>query len=84
MTLVEDLIEAGMLGLEAYNPSHTPEQTEHCLELARRRNLLVTAGSDFHGPAIKPDIRLAEMPQAGYDLYERLNTLNSKLKSPQE
>ena len=84
ISLVDGLIDAGLLGLEIYNPSHTPEQTECCLKLARRRNLLVTAGSDFHGPAIKPDIKLAEMPHAGYDLYEELKSLNSKLKSQKE
>jgi len=82
IALVDDLIDAGLLGLEVYNPSHTPEQTAECLELARKRNLLVTAGSDFHGPAIKPDIRLAELPHAGYDLYEALKTRNAEIKGP--
>ena len=79
ISLIDDLIDAGLLGLEAYNPSHTAEQTEECLALARRRDLLITAGSDFHGPAIKPDIKLAELPHAGYDLYEALKTQNSKV-----
>lgn len=40
----------GMEGIEAYYSSHTVEQTNFFLDEARRRNLLVTGGSDFHRP----------------------------------
>ena len=79
LELVEELVKAGLLGLEAYNPSHTAEQTQRCLETARRHGLVVTAGSDFHGPAIKPDIRLGEVKGAGYTLYEGLKDLKKSL-----
>lgn len=75
--LLDDLIAAGLAGLEVYNSSHTSEQTDACLRLARERRLLVTAGSDFHGPAIKPDVLLADLPYAGYDLYEKLRSAHA-------
>lgn len=39
----------GLMGLECYYSSFTPEQTEIMLSLAARYHLLVTAGSDYHG-----------------------------------
>lgn len=56
--LLEKLIAYGLQGIEAYYSRHTPAQTEAYLRLARRYHLFVTCGSDFHGPAIKPDITL--------------------------
>lgn len=49
-SLLETLIKAGIEGLEAYYPQHTEEQTLAYLRLARENKLLITGGSDFHGP----------------------------------
>ena len=48
--------EAPIDGLEVYYPVHTPAQTAMYLEYARRHGLLVSAGSDSHGPD-KPPIK---------------------------
>ena len=45
------LKEAGLLGLEVFYSSHDRRQTSRFLELAKRLDLLVTGGSDFHGTA---------------------------------
>jgi len=37
-------------GLEVEHPSHTPEQVEMFREYARRQGLLMSTGSDSHGP----------------------------------
>jgi 3',5'-nucleoside bisphosphate phosphatase len=37
-------------GLEARHPTHTPEQVDEFLAYARAHDLLVSAGSDSHGP----------------------------------
>ena len=42
--------EVPLDGIEAYYPLHTPQQTEDYLAFARARGLLVSAGSDSHGP----------------------------------
>lgn len=42
--------ETPLDGIEAYYPLHTPEQTEGYLAFAHARGLLVSAGSDSHGP----------------------------------
>ncbi len=46
---VARLKRAGLCGLEAYYADHTPEDTEHLLQLAAKYALVVTGGSDFHG-----------------------------------
>ncbi len=46
--LVEELC-AKLDGLEVYYPCHKPEDTQHYFFLAKRYNLLITGGSDFHG-----------------------------------
>lgn len=47
--MVEAILEMGVEGLEAFYPEHSKQDTEHFLALAKRRGLLVTGGSDFHG-----------------------------------
>ncbi len=47
--MVEGLLAAGLEGIEAYYPDHTPAMVERYLEVAHRFNLLVTGGTDFHG-----------------------------------
>ncbi|MBE8954279.1 MAG: PHP domain-containing protein [Quinella sp. 2Q5] len=48
--LVESLCPK-MDGLEVYYPFHKPEETQHYFFLARKYNLLIAGGSDFHGAA---------------------------------
>ena len=55
--LCAGLKEAGLLGLEVFYSSHNRRQTSRFLELAKRLDLLVTGGSDFHGAA-NPDIQV--------------------------
>jgi predicted metal-dependent phosphoesterase TrpH len=55
VTLCEELKLAGLGGIEAHYSTHKPKQTGEYLQLARRLDLLVTGGSDFHG-LTKPDI----------------------------
>ena len=56
--MMPELCAAGLSAIEAYHSDHSPEDTAHFLELARRYGLLVTGGSDFHGEAVKPGVRL--------------------------
>lgn len=53
--LVEQLKSFGLRGIEVHYSTHSPRQTEDYLSLAKRFDLLVTGGSDFHG-VTKPDI----------------------------
>ena len=53
------LKDLGLDGLECYYPRHTPNMVQNYLELARRYDLKVTAGSDFHGERVKPNHELS-------------------------
>ncbi len=48
--MIDRLMPEGLLGIEAYHVEHTPSQTRKYLNMARRRGLFVTGGSDSHGP----------------------------------
>lgn len=58
LMLLRNMISCGLKGIEVYHSSHTKEEMQHYLEIAREYNLLVSGGSDFHGPSVKPDIEL--------------------------
>lgn len=47
--LVESLVQYGIDGIEAAHADHDDVQEKQYREIAERGNLLVTAGSDFHG-----------------------------------
>ena len=54
MPVLEQLVDAGIDGVEAFHPKMTPEQTGEAVAFAEKHSLLVTGGSDFHGRN-KPD-----------------------------
>jgi len=47
---LKGLKEHSLKGIEAYYPDHTAEQTELYERLATKYGLLLTGGTDFHGP----------------------------------
>jgi len=47
--LVAELVGLGLDGIEAYNNGSGLEDTDWLIKLARKYNLVVTGGSDFHG-----------------------------------
>jgi predicted metal-dependent phosphoesterase TrpH len=48
--IIPALCESGLTAIEAYHSAHTPAQREHYLALAAKLGVIVTGGSDFHGP----------------------------------
>lgn len=46
---VSRLTNLGLKGIEAYYSAHSISQTQFYLSLAQKYNLVVTAGSDYHG-----------------------------------
>jgi hypothetical protein len=66
------LVGNGLEGLEAYSPYHDPSEQEAFRAFAERHGLLVTAGSDFHGKKIKPDVELGQVSGHPQDVLEKL------------
>ena len=51
--VLPQLVAAGLRGIEVYHPNHTPSQQQNLLALAKTHGLLVTGGSDYHGPTVQ-------------------------------
>lgn len=56
--IIKELKDKGLDGIEAYHSSHTREEINTYIHLANKYNLLISGGSDYHGPLIKPKIEL--------------------------
>jgi hypothetical protein len=52
--VLEELLGAGIDGIEAFHPKMSPALTQEAISFAGQHGLLVTGGSDFHGRN-KPD-----------------------------
>ncbi|OPY58212.1 MAG: error-prone DNA polymerase [Pelotomaculum sp. PtaU1.Bin035] len=57
-SLIPDLAQEGLLGLEAYHPAHSRELSSYYCRLAEEYGLIITGGSDYHGPGHKEGISL--------------------------
>ncbi len=62
---------AGLDAIEVFHTDHDAEVTAHLLDVAARRGLLVTGGSDFHGDAAGRAIGLGRIALPG-DHFTRL------------
>lgn len=58
--VVEELLDMGMDGIEAYYPEHSDMDTAKFLNMAKKRNLVITGGSDYHGIVSRHQIELGE------------------------
>jgi hypothetical protein len=47
--VLNEMIGAGLMGIEVFHPDHSSSKTDRYLEIAQRNNLLITGGSDCHG-----------------------------------
>jgi predicted metal-dependent phosphoesterase TrpH len=47
-SVIDELVEAGLAGIETFYPTHAPGQVAHFRDLAARFGLVMTAGADFH------------------------------------
>ena len=55
---IKELKSYGLAGVEAFHSNHSPEQMRAFKEIAEKLSLVVTCGSDYHGPVAKPKIKL--------------------------
>jgi predicted metal-dependent phosphoesterase TrpH len=47
--IIPGLVDAGMAAIEVFHSSHDAVAQAHYLDIAKRHDLLVTGGSDYHG-----------------------------------
>jgi predicted metal-dependent phosphoesterase TrpH len=65
--LVKQLRDEGILGIEVYHSDHGPEDVRRYLGIAKKYDLAVTGGSDFHGDA-KPQVALGTGRNGNLDI----------------
>ncbi|WP_136806270.1 PHP domain-containing protein [Desulfosediminicola flagellatus] len=68
--LLDELVPAGLGGLEVFYPIHSSKNQKQLRKLADRYGLAVTGGSDYHG-----DIRPGTMLAGGKNVYVPLEVL---------
>lgn len=56
---IKELKSYGLSGLECYHSDQTKEEMDKFIKIAKQLNLVVTKGTDYHGPNVKPNIELA-------------------------
>ena len=58
LIFIRNMIDCGLQGIEVYHSNHTEEDVKLYLDIANKYNLLISGGSDYHGPTVKPNIEL--------------------------
>ena len=58
--LLDLAVSYGIDGIEAYSNYHEPKHNNYYAEYAKKHNLLITCGSDFHGKH-KPSIHMGDV-----------------------
>ena len=76
--ILRDLVANGLEGLEVYTPYHHLPEREAFKRFAIQHGLLITAGSDFHGQAVKPDVALGAEDGSHEDLVARLKEYHAR------
>lgn len=59
---IADMTTVGLAGIEADHPDHSPVQRRHYRDVAAAHDLVVTAGSDYHGDRKDLDLGQATTP----------------------
>lgn len=80
---IEKVIELksyGLDGLECYHSKQTPEQMKEFKEIAKNLNLLISKGSDYHGPITKPETKLGTGNNNNIVSDDEYTILNNLLK----
>ncbi len=49
-TVLPELVDAGLMGVEVYHPNHSPSHRRELEAYCQQYGLLMTGGSDYHGP----------------------------------
>lgn len=74
---IKELVEAGLCGIEVYNPNNGEKRRQDFLEYCNKYNLIPTVGSDYHGGKRKPVIQIGKgigenLCISDYSIIERI------------
>ena len=77
---IPEFVDYGLRGVEVHYPHHSPEEIETLLELCQAYDLLVTGGSDFHGPSVREGVSLDSV-HVPWECVERLREARTRIAS---
>ena len=58
--IINELLYYGLDGIEAFTTKHNKYEEEYIYSLCKEKNLLISGGSDYHGPLTKPNINIGD------------------------
>ncbi len=76
---LSQLVADGLQAVECFYPDATPDVSQQLAQLAQQHGLIVTAGSDFHGPGKAPDAPLGAHT-VNEDVIEALRSARPDLR----
>lgn len=76
VAFINELISAGLKGLEVYHPSHKKKHIKILNKIVTKNNLIATGGSDFHGATANNVYynKIGSLP-VDYSVVEKLKAL---------
>lgn len=76
---LSELASAGLAGVEAWTTWHKETTSERYAALARKLDLAITAGADYHGPVVKPFVKgPGQVTHNGPEVLEALEAARSR------
>lgn len=78
--VIEKLAELGLAGIEIYHSRHLARDVKELKGLAERLNLLITGGTDCHGPLDGKEPRMGSLP-VPYKILEELKAFHQSNRS---
>ena len=83
-TLIKELMNCGLRGIEAYHRKHSPACVEYFSSMAEELGLIVTGGSDFHTPNIMNGQIILGKNFVPEWVYEKLNKEKKRIDLARE
>lgn len=59
--IIKKLKNTGLCGVETHHSSQTKEVQQNLSLIAKKYGLIETVGSDFHGPNVKPNLKIGDI-----------------------
>ncbi len=78
-SLLEDIIALGIDGLEVYSSYHSDAQIQYYAAAAKKHNLIMSSGSDYHGKT-KPNVIMGECRMPKQEEEKLLHFINNYTK----
>lgn len=75
-SIIEKMVQLGLMGIEVRHPDHDEKEEEKCLHYINKYNLIKTGGTDFHGAYSNHQFDLGDK-SISYEELKRLMHFNS-------